>query len=166
MLKQNIQKDSIEALKSKDQFKTGVLRMLLASVATKEKEKRYKISKEKPDATEEILIKESELTDEQIVETISSEIKKRKDAIALYLQGNRPELADKETKEIEILKKYLPEQLSEEELRKLVAESITKTGAAEIRDTGKIMADLMPKVKGRADGGEISKIVKELLSKP
>ena len=65
----------------------------------------------------------------------------------------------------EILKKYLPEQLSQEELRKLVLESINKTGAVEIKDTGKIMQDLMPKVKGKADGSEISKIIKELLSK-
>jgi hypothetical protein len=81
------------------------------------------------------------------------------------LQGNRPELADREKKEIEILKKYLPEQLSEEQLRKLIQESITKTGAKEIKDMGKIMADLMPKIKGKADNSEISKIVKELLTK-
>ena len=74
-------------------------------------------------------------------------------------------MADKEKKEIEILKKYLPEQLSEEELRKIIAESIKKTGAREIKDMGKIMADLMPKVKGKADNSEIAKIIKELLSK-
>ena len=105
------------------------------------------------------------MTDEQVLEVISSEIKKRKDAIALYEQGKRPELAEREKKEIDILKKYLPEQLSEEELRKLVSESIEKTGASEMKDMGKIMADLMPKVKGKADNSEISKIVKELLSK-
>ncbi|MGD0576475.1 MAG: GatB/YqeY domain-containing protein [Candidatus Staskawiczbacteria bacterium] len=165
MLKEQIKIDITNAQKSGNELVVGTLRMLLASVTTKEKDKRYKISKNKPEATEEFLIKESELTDEQITEVISSEIKKRKDAIALYQRGNRPELAEKEQKEIEILKKYLPEQLSEEELKKLVAESIKKTGAAEIKDTGKIMADLMPKVKGKADNSEISKIIKELLSK-
>jgi uncharacterized protein YqeY len=99
----------------------------------------------------------------------SSEIKKRKDAIALYEKGNRPELADKEKKEIEILKKYLPEQLSEEELKKLIQESIAKVGGPnghpEIKDMGRVMADLNPKIKGKADSGEASKIVKELLSK-
>ena len=171
MLKAKIQKDSTEALKSKDQFLVGTLRMLLASITTKEKDKRYKITKDpsmgsgQENLTEQELIKQSELTDEQIIEVISSEIKKRKDAIALYEKGNRPELAEKEQKEIEILKKYLPEQLSEEELRKLIEESIAKVGATEIKDTGKIMADLMPKVKGKADNSEISKIIKELLSK-
>ena len=95
MLKQKIQQDSTGALKSGDQFNLGVLRMLSASIITKEKERRYKISKDKPGATEEALSKESELNDEQIVEVVSSEIKKRKDAVVLYEKGNRPELADR-----------------------------------------------------------------------
>jgi len=165
MLKQNIQVHTIEAMKAGDSFKTGVLRMLSASILSKSKEKRYKISKDHPDFSEEQLIKESELTDEQILEVVSSEIKKRKDAIVLYEQGKRPELAENERKEIDILIKYLPEQLSGEELKKIVAESIAKTGATSIKDMGKIMADLNPKIKGKADGGEVSKIVKELLSK-
>jgi hypothetical protein len=163
MLKQQIQSDTTEALKSGEQLKLSVLRMLLAQVATKEKEKRYKIAGEKPDLKEQELIKESELTEEQMIETLSSEIKKRKDAIALYEQGNRQELADKEKKEIEILRKYLPEQLSAEEVKKLVEESVEKTGAKEMKDMGKVMADLNPRVKGRADNFEISRIVKEYL---
>ena len=166
MLKQQIQNSTTEALKSKDSFVVGTLRMLLASIITKEKDKRYRISKEHPDFVEDKLVKESELTDEQILEVISSEIKKRKDAIALYEQGNRPELAEKEKKEIEILKKYLPEQLSTEELKKLVKESIASTGAKEMKDMGRVMSDLTPKIKGKADGGTVSKIVKELLLKP
>ena len=74
-------------------------------------------------------------------------------------------MAEREAKEIEVLKKYLPEQLSVEDIKKLVQESISTTGAKEMRDMGKVMADLNPKVKGKADGGEVSKIVKELLSK-
>ena len=165
MLKQQIQVQVSEAMKSGDHFLVETLRMLLASVITKEKEKRYKISKERPELSEGELAKESELGDEQIVEAVSSEIKKRRDAIALYRQGNRPELADREEKEIEILMKYLPEQLSEDEIRKIVAESIANTNAKEIKDMGKVMADLNPKIKGKADGGVVSKIVKELLSK-
>ena len=165
MLKQQIQQDSNEAIKTGEQFKLGVLRMLLAAITTKEKEKRYKISKEKPEAKEQELVKESELTDDQIIEVISSEIKKRKDAIILYEQGNRPELAEREKKETEILKKYLPEQLSGEELKKIVAEAVAKTGAKEMKDMGKAMAEINPKIKGKADGGEVSKIIKELLSK-
>ena len=129
--------------------------MLLASIITKEKEKKYK----------EKLEGDAKLLDEEIIEVVSSEIKKRKDAIALYIQGKRPELAEREQKEIDILKKYLPEQLSADELRKLVEESIAKTGASEIKDMGKVMADLNPKIKGKSDGGEVSKIVKELLAK-
>jgi hypothetical protein len=165
MLKQDIHNSATEALKSGDKITAGTLRMLLASVISKEKEKRYKISKDKPEATEDILAKESELTDEQVIEVVSSEIKKRKDAIALYEQGKRPELAEKEQKEIEVLKKYLPEQLSEEELKKMVEESVARVGAKEIKDMGKVMADLNPKMKGKADGGQVSKIVKEILAK-
>jgi len=155
MLKQQIQTNTTEAMKAKDQFLVGVLRMLLASIQAKEIEKKYK----------EKIEGDVQLTDEQILEVVSSEIKKRKDAMALYEQGNRPELAEKEKKEIEVLIKYLPQQLSKEEIKKLVQEAIAKIGAKEMKDMGKIMADLNPKIKGKADGGEVSKIVKELLSK-
>ncbi|MEK7658432.1 MAG: GatB/YqeY domain-containing protein [Patescibacteria group bacterium] len=164
-LKENIKNNTIEALKQGNEILISTLRMLLAAIIAKEKEKRYKISKVKPELKEEELIKESELSDEEIIDVISSEIKKRKDAIVLYEKGNRPELAEKENKEIKILKKYLPEQLSEEELKKLIEESINKTEAKEMRDIGKVMADLSPKIKGKADSGEVSKIVKELLTK-
>ena len=155
MLKQQIQNSTKEALKAGDQFLVGTLRMLLASIITKEKDKKFK----------EKLAGDAQLSDEEIIDVISSEIKNRKDAIVLYEKGNRPELADREKKEIEILKKYLPEQLPEEELRKLVQESIVKTGAKEMKDMGKVMSDLNPKIKGKADGGLVSTIVKEELSK-
>jgi hypothetical protein len=162
MLKEQIKSDTTNAQKSGNEFVLGTLRMLLASILTKEKDKRYK----------EKLEGEPQLLDEEIISVISSEIKKRKDAITLYNQGNRSELAEKESKEIEVLQKYLPEQLPAEEIKKLVEESIAKV-RAEIKDPstgsgqvmGKVMADLNPKIKGRADSGEVSKIVKELLSK-
>lgn len=155
MLKEKIQNEATEALKSKEQFRLGVLRMFLAAVGSKEKEKKFK-EKVEGDAV---------LSDDEIISVITSEIKKRRDAVELYQKGNRPELAEKETNEIEVLKKYLPEQLSEEEIRKLVQESIASTGAKEPKDMGKVMADLNPKVKGKADGGTVSKIVKEFLNK-
>ena len=155
MLKEKIQTDTTQAMKSKDEFATGTLRMVLAAIGSKEKEKKYK----------EKLEGDAVLADEEIISVLSYEIKKRKDAIALYEKGNRPELAEKEKKEIEIIKKYLPLQLSEEELKKLVEESIAKVGAKEIKDMGKVMADLNPKIKGKADGGEASKIIKEILAK-
>jgi len=165
MLKKDIQDACNTALKSGEQFTLGVLRMLLASVATKEKDKRYKASKQNPDLKEEDLVKESELKDEEIIDVVSSEIKKRKDAIALYTQGNRPELAESEGKEIEVLKKYLPEQLSEGDINKLIEEAVSKTGAKEMKDMGRVMAELNPKIKGKADSGEVSKKIKEILSK-
>jgi uncharacterized protein YqeY len=165
MLKEKIKSDTIEALKAGNQLIVTTLRMLSSSISAKEKEKRYKISKEKPDATEGLLIEESQFNDQEITEVVSSEIKKRRDAITLYVQGNRSELAEKEQKEIEILKKYLPEQLSEYELRNIIEKSILKVGAKEIKDTGKIMQDIMPQVKGRADGSQISLIIKQILSR-
>jgi len=165
MLKQDIQNATTEALKNKDSFTVDVLRMILAAISAKEKDKRYKLAQQKPEMSEEQLQKESAFSDQEVIDTLSSEVKKRRDAIVLYEQGKRPELAEKEKKEIELIQKYLPAQLSLEELRKLVEESIAKVGAKEIKDTGKIMQDLMPKVKGRAEGSEISKIIKELLSK-
>jgi len=139
--------------------------MLSAAIVTKEKDKRYRISKQKPELDGEGLVKESQLADEEIIDTISSEIKKRRDAITLYEQGNRQELADKEKKEIEILQKYLPEQMSEEEIKKVVAEAIAKVGAKEMKEMGKVMAELTPKVKGKADNSLVSRIVKESLTK-
>ena len=98
-----------------------------------------------------------------MIGVLAFEVKKRKDAIALYQEGGRLELAETEKQEITILQKYLPAQLSTEELRALVQETVSKTGAKEIKEMGKVMAELNPKIKGKADGGEVSKIVKELL---
>jgi len=155
MLKEQIQTNLKDALKNHEQIVLDTLRMLLAAVSVKEKDKKYK---EKIDG-------DAELSEEEIIEIITSEIKKRRDAIALYLQGNRPELAEREKNEILVLQKYLPEQLSEEEIKKLVHKSIEKTNAKEMKDMGKVMADLNPKIKGKAEGSVVSKIVKELLSK-
>lgn len=165
MLKQKIQEDVKTALKAGDSSVAGVLRLTLASIASREKEKRYAISKKEPNLSENELVEKSHLSDDEVVSVLSSEVKKRKDAIALYEQGKRPELAEKEHKEIEIIKKYLPAQLSAEEIKKMVEESISTTGAESLKDMGKVMADVSPKIKGKADGGEVSKIVKELLSK-
>jgi len=151
MLKQQIQANTKEAMKQKNQELVGVLRMAVAAINAKEKEQFYKLGKEVV------------LTDDEIIGVIAGEIKKRRDAIALYQQGGRPELAEVETKEIAMLQAYLPAQLSADELKKLVEASITKTGAKEMKDMGRIMADLMPQVKGRAENSEISKIIKELL---
>lgn len=162
-LKEKIQKDLNEAIKEKKELEALVLRMLCAAILNKEKEKRYKKSKEKPDLKEKGLVKESQLTEEEIVDVTSSEIKKRKEAIADYEKGGREELAEKEKKEAAILQKYLPAQLSEDEIKKLAQEAVKKVGATEPKDMGKVMAELMKQVKGKADGSLVSKIVKDLL---
>ncbi len=165
MLKQRVKSDVNQALKDKNQEVVGVLRLVLSSLNSKEKEKRYKITKEEPSLSEQGLSRKTELSDDEVIGVLSSEIKKRNDSILFYEKGNRQELADKERSEIEIIKKYLPEQFSQEELKKLIEESITKVGAREIKDMGSVMADLAPKVKGKADNSQISKIVKDLLTK-
>jgi len=109
------------------------------------------------------LEKESRLTDEETLEAVSYEAKKRKESIAEFEKGGRNDLVEKEKKELAILKTYLPEQLAEEEIKKLVKEAVEKTGAKEPKDMGKVMAELMPKTKGRADGNLVSKVVKESL---
>jgi len=162
-LKLKIQDDSKAALKEKREIELSVLRMLSAAISNKEIDKRTKAWKEKPELSAEELGKESQLTEEEISKIISSEIKKRKEAVDLYKKGNRMELAGKESKEIEILQSYLPEQLSVEEIKKIAKEMVEKTGAKEMKDMGRVMKELMPEVKDRADSGLISKIVKELL---
>ena len=162
-LKGNIREDLKEAVKNREELKSSVLRLLLAAIFNKEKEKRYKLSKEKPELSGEELEEESQLNDEEVIDVISSEAKKRKESIVEFGKGKRMDLVEKEKKELEILEKYLPEQMSEEEIKKLVKEAIDKTVAKEMKDMGKVMAELMPQVKGKADGSLVSKIVKELL---
>lgn len=163
MLKETIRHDLNSALKEKKELELSVLRLISAAILNKEKEKRYKISKEKPDAKEADLEKESQLQDEEILDVIASEVKKRKESIELFEKGGRKDLAEKEAKEKEILQKYLPEQMSEEEIKKLVEAAVAQAGAKEIRDMGKVMAILTPQIKGKADMGQVSKIVKETL---
>lgn len=163
-LKEKIQTDLKAALKEKNETFISALRLLLAVILNKEKIKRYKISQEKPDLVdEEKLAKESQLTDEEVIEIISSEVKKNKEAIVDFEKGERQDLVEKEKAAIEVWQKYLPEQLSEEEIRKVAEEAIKKVEAKEVKDMGRVMAELMPQIKGRADGNQVSQIVKELL---
>lgn len=159
-----IKKDLILAQKEKKETEVSTLRMLLTSLLNKEKDKRFEILKNDPQTPEESLKEKVKLTSEEIIEVISSEAKKRKDAISSYNQGGRGELAEKENSELEILKKYLPKQMEEEEIRILVKKSVENIGAQTIKDMGAVMKDIMPKTKGKADGSLVSRIVKEILS--
>jgi len=150
MLKEKIQSDLNKMLKERNETAVSTLRMALASVTNKEKEKKYKENSDK-------------LTDEEVLQVLSSEAKKRKEAIIEFEKGGRNDLVVKEKAELEIIKQYLPEQLSDDELKKIVKEAIEKVGAKEIKDMGKIMAEVMPKIKGRADGSQVNNIAKDLL---
>ncbi len=160
-LQEKINQDLKKAFVGKEELTVSVLRMLNSAIHNKEIEKRTKLSKQEKDI--EKLKESSQLIEEEVIEVISSEAKKRKDAIIEFAKGGRQDLADKETKELAILKKYLPEQMSEEQIREIVQKAIAETGAAGPKDTGKVMSALMPKLKGKAEGGIVSKIVNELL---
>ena len=151
MLKEGIKEDLKKAVKEKNEITSSTLRLFLAALFNKEKEKKYKTGEE-------------ELTEEEILEVAAIEAKKRREAIREYEKGERQELADKEALELQVLAKYLPEQLSEQELKDIVQEAIKETGAQNMKDMGKVMSHAMPKVKGRADGSQVSQILKELLS--
>lgn len=164
MLEDLIQQDFKEAFKNQEKEKVSVLRMLKAEIVKKQQEKRYQLKKEHQELKEEELEKQSLLTEEELLNTIVSRIKKSKESIAGFEQGGRTDLIEKEKKEIDILQKYLPEQLSEDELKNIIEEVITKVGAESMKDIGKVMSELMPRVKGKADGDLVVKIVKDILS--
>jgi len=109
------------------------------------------------------IMKKAELTDEEVIAVIQRQIKSRKDSIEQYGKGGRRDLVEKEEKEAAVLLDYLPEQLSDEELKTLVEEAIRETGATSPKDMGKVMGALMPRVKGKAEGGRVSKMASELL---
>ncbi len=147
MLKEKLQQEMKDALKSGDSQKRTLLGMVLASIKNKEIEKK------------------SELSDDDVVAVISSEIKKRKDSVEQFEKGGRPELAEQEKKEAEMLMNYMPEQMSEEDVRTEVKKAIAQTGAKDIKEMGKIIGAVMAKVKGKADGQLVSRLVKEELLK-
>jgi hypothetical protein len=163
-LRSSIQEGIKEALKAHDQVRVGTLRFLFASIVNKEKEKRYKLSKEKPNLSQEQLAKQSELQDQEVLDVVVSEAKKHKESIEAFEKGGRKDLVEKEQKELEVLKTYLPEQLSEEAIRALAKGTIAKLGATGSQDLGRVMGALVPQTKGKADGSTISNIVKELLT--
>jgi hypothetical protein len=163
MLLEEIKKDLISLQKEKNETGVSVLRMLISSIVNKGKDKRLKIATDNPQLNDSELDLKSILTDEEIVEVVASEVKKRRDSIQSFETGGRADLVEKEKSQLEFLKKYLPQELTEEEIRKIVEEAKTKTGAATQKDIGLIMKEIVPKTKGRADGNLVAKIVKEVL---
>ena len=149
MLKDKIQDDLKNAMLSKDEEKLSTIRMLKSAI------QYFEIQKGGAGYT---------ATDEDVIEVVGREIKKRKESVELYEKGGRQELADKELREVKILEYYLPEQLTDEEIKKLIDEAIRNTGASSIQDMGKVMGALSQQIKGKADGGLVSSLVREKLS--
>ena len=133
-------------MKSKDSVKLGTVRGVISAVKN-----------------QEIDLKK-ELSEEEILTIVSREVKKRKEAAVLYEKGNRPELKDKEIQEMKILQTYLPEQVSEKDLRRRIQEVIAETGAEGMKDFGKIMKTLVPEFKGKADNSLIKELANEYLN--
>ncbi len=144
-LREKIDSDVKEALKSGAKDKVSTLRMLNAALKNKQ------IDKRRP------------LTDDEVVETVRSLIKQRKDSIEQFAKGGRQDLVDKETAEVAVLEGYLPQQLSREEVERMVRDAITQTGAQGAKDMGKVMKALIPAIGGRADGKLVSELVKHAL---
>lgn len=161
MLKEKLQKDLNESLKTGDSLKRLVLGLVMTAIKNKELMKRQQLSRTTSDVMQ--LEKQSQLTDEEVIEVIAGEVKKRREAIEQFKAGGRDELAQKEKSEMDILLTYLPEQLSEEEVRTEIQKTITEIGANGIKDMGKVIGAVMAKLKGKVEGGLVSKIVKELL---
>jgi hypothetical protein len=134
-----------EALKSRDDVRVSVVRMMKASLKNKEIEKM------------------GNLSDEDVLQVLSTLAKQRRESIESFTAGGRIELAEKEAKELEILQTYLPKQLSPEELDAVIREAISESGAKAANEIGKVMKLLAPRVKGAADGKVVNQRVKELL---
>lgn len=149
MSENDIIQDLKQALKSGDKVKLSVLRMLVSEIKNK------KIA----DRTQE-----KELEETKIVSLVQKMVRQHEESIEKFKEGDRQDLVDKETAELNILKGYMPEPLSEEELARIVAESIERTGAVSAKDMGKVMGDVLGRAAGRADGKIVSRIVKEKLT--
>lgn len=149
MLKQQLREELKQAMLVKDEKAKGILRMLISAIGY------YEIEKGGAGY---------EATDEDVLNVIQKQSKQRKDSIEQFKAGGREDLVAIEEEELKFLEKYLPEQMGEEEIRTLVTEAITQTEAASPADMGKVMGALMPKTKGKADGGLVSKIVREELA--
>ena len=146
-LKEKLQSDLTDAIRSRAEVKSGTIRMLLAAITT-----------------EEVSGKAARvLKDEEIITVLSREAKKRREAVEAYVAAKRDDLADKERAEGEVIAQYLPAQLSEDEIKKMITDAITETGATGPAGMGLVMKVLSPKIAGKADGGVVSGLVKAAL---
>ncbi len=144
-LKERLLQDMKDAMKEKDTVRKNTVQLVRSGILQIEKDKKI------------------ELDDEGVLDVISKELKKRRDSMPDFIKSGRQDLIDELNREIEVLLGYLPEQMTEEEIKDLVVSAINETGASTMKDMGKVMAYLNPKVKGRADNKIVSTFVKEML---
>lgn len=145
-MKEQLLQDLKEAMKEKDILKKDTITMLRAAILQVEKDSQ------------------KVLTEDEMSAIVAKEVKKRKESVKEYEDAGREDIANNLKREIEILSKYLPEQLSEEEIAKMVEDAISESGATSPKDMGKVMSILRPKTAGKADGKLVSDIVKEKLA--
>jgi hypothetical protein len=145
-LKERLREDLTNAMRERDEDRKAALRMVLASVQLAEVES--------PDP----------LSDEDIVVLIRKEVKRREEAVEMMRDAGRDEMVAEEVTQLEILREYLPAEMSEDEIRELAQSVIEDVGAGSMRDMGRVMGAIMPQVKGRADGRTVNQVVRELLS--
>jgi hypothetical protein len=145
-LRDQINQDMKAAMRSRDEARLSAIRMLWAAIQRREVDERIT------------------LDDTQVLSVVEKTVRQSRDAVEQFLKGNRPDLADKENRDIAFWEVYLPAQASDEEVAKLVREAIAATGAASIKDMGKVVGMLKPKLQGRADMGKVSALVKAQLA--
>ncbi|SEA96484.1 hypothetical protein SAMN05421743_111105 [Thalassobacillus cyri] len=146
-LVERLNEDMKQAMRNKDKEKLTVIRMVKASLQN-----------------EAIKLGRGELSEEEELTVLSREVKQRKDSLHEFKEAGREDLVEKLNREIEILQAYMPKQLSDEELEQVVQDTITEVGASSKQDMGKVMSAIMPKVKGKADGSQVNKLVLKHLS--
>lgn len=144
-LKEQLFADLKTAMKEKDTVKKDTVQLIRSGILQIEKDKKI------------------ELDEEGVLDVISKQLKSRRDSLPEYEKSGRQDLIEKLNREIEILLGYLPEQLSEEEIQKIVAEAVAESGAASVKEMGKVMAIVTPKVKGRADNKVVGNLVRKML---
>lgn len=145
-LKQQITDDVKQAMRAKDKPKLAVLRLITAAIKQIEVDQRI------------------ELDNDHVISVLEKMLKQRKDSISQFERAGRDDLRDIEVFEVEIIKTYMPEQLTEAEITSMIEQAITASGASSIKDMGKVMGQLKPKLSGRADMGNVSKIIKSKLN--
>ena len=135
-----------QAMRARDRERTDTLRMTLASLRAAEKE----------------LLRP--LKEDEDLQVLQRERKRRSEAADAFRDGGRPEQAEKEERELEVIEEFMPEPMSEEDIERIIDDAIAETGATSLRDLGRVMADVMPQVAGRADGSTVSQLVREKLA--